>query len=46
MEHATEAGPDLHKATAPTLTATEDAGVVAFRLDPEAPITRQGTIGR
>ncbi|QKY17685.1 pirin family protein [Halorubrum sp. CBA1229] len=31
---------------APTLTATEDAVVVAFRLDPEAPITRQGTIGR
>ncbi|MDZ5812190.1 pirin family protein [Halorubrum sp. AD140] len=30
----------------PTLTATEDAVVVTFRLDPDAPITRQGTIGR
>ena len=30
----------------PALTATEDAVVVAFRLDPDAPITRRGTIGR
>lgn len=30
----------------PTLTATEDAIVVAFRLDPDAPITQRGTIGR
>ncbi len=29
-----------------TVTAQEDAVLVAFRLDPEAPITRQGTIGR
>jgi redox-sensitive bicupin YhaK (pirin superfamily) len=29
-----------------TLTAQEDSVVVAFRLDPDAPVTRQGTIGR
>jgi len=28
------------------LTATEDAVVVAFCLNPDAPVTRQGTIGR
>ena len=28
------------------VTATEDATVVAFSLDPDAPVTRQGTIGR
>jgi hypothetical protein len=29
-----------------TITAQEDALVVAFLVDPDAPITRQGTIGR
>jgi redox-sensitive bicupin YhaK (pirin superfamily) len=29
-----------------TVTATEDATVVAFVLDPDAPVTREGTIGR
>jgi redox-sensitive bicupin YhaK (pirin superfamily) len=29
-----------------SVTATEDSTVVAFAIDPEAPITRQGTIGR
>jgi hypothetical protein len=29
-----------------SVTATEDATVVAFTIDPDAPITRQGTIGR
>ena len=29
-----------------TLTASEDAVLVAFLIDPDAPITRQGTIGR
>ena len=29
-----------------SLTATEDAVLVGFRIDPEAPVTRQGTIGR
>jgi redox-sensitive bicupin YhaK (pirin superfamily) len=28
------------------VTATEDATIVAFSIDPDAPITRQGTIGR
>jgi redox-sensitive bicupin YhaK (pirin superfamily) len=28
------------------VTATEDSTVVAFTVDPDAPITRQGTIGR
>jgi len=28
------------------VTATEDSVLVAFRIDPEAPITRRGTIGR
>ncbi len=28
------------------ITAREDSVVVAFRIDPDAPITRQGTIGR
>ena len=28
------------------VTATEDSTIVAFSLDPNAPITRQGTIGR
>lgn len=28
------------------VTATEDATVVAFAIDPDAPVTRQGTIGR
>jgi redox-sensitive bicupin YhaK (pirin superfamily) len=28
------------------VTATEDAVLVAFRIDPDAPVTRQGTIGR
>jgi redox-sensitive bicupin YhaK (pirin superfamily) len=28
------------------VTATEDSVLVAFTLDPEAPVTRQGTIGR
>ena len=28
------------------VTATEDALVVTFCLDPDAPITRQGTVGR
>ena len=31
---------------APVVTATEDAVVVAFLVDLDAPITRQGTIGR
>ncbi len=30
----------------PVVTATEDAVVVAFLVDPDAPVTRQGTIGR
>jgi redox-sensitive bicupin YhaK (pirin superfamily) len=29
-----------------TVTATEDATVVAFNINPDAPVTRQGTIGR
>ncbi|MFC5366283.1 pirin family protein [Salinirubrum litoreum] len=29
-----------------SLTAETDAIVVAFRIDPDAPVTRQGTIGR
>jgi redox-sensitive bicupin YhaK (pirin superfamily) len=29
-----------------TVTATEDATVVAFVINPDAPVTRQGTIGR
>ncbi|WP_284011505.1 pirin family protein [Haloarcula pelagica] len=29
-----------------TVTATEAATVVAFGIDPDAPVTRQGTIGR
>ncbi|MBX0284938.1 pirin family protein [Halomicroarcula sp. F28] len=29
-----------------TITATSDAVVVAFSIDPTAPVTRQGTIGR
>jgi redox-sensitive bicupin YhaK (pirin superfamily) len=29
-----------------TVTATEDATIVAFSIKPDAPITRQGTIGR
>jgi redox-sensitive bicupin YhaK (pirin superfamily) len=29
-----------------SVTATEDATVVAFCVDPDAPVTRQGTIGR
>ncbi|NHN42786.1 pirin family protein [Halorubellus sp. JP-L1] len=29
-----------------TVTATEDTTVVAFTIDPDAPITRNGTIGR
>ena len=29
-----------------TLTAEDDAIVVAFLIDPDAPVTRQGTIGR
>ena len=29
-----------------SITATEDAVLVAFRIDPDAPVTRQGTIGR
>jgi len=29
-----------------SVTATDDAVVVAFVLDPDAPVTRQGTIGR
>jgi len=28
------------------VTATEDATIVAFSINPDAPITRQGTIGR
>jgi len=28
------------------VTATEDATIVAFGITPDAPITRQGTIGR
>ncbi len=28
------------------VTATEDATIVAFSIDPDAPVTRQGTIGR
>ncbi|MUW15690.1 pirin family protein [Halorubrum sp. CBA1125] len=30
----------------PTVTAERDATLVAFLVDPDAPITRQGTIGR
>jgi hypothetical protein len=29
-----------------TVTATEDSTIVAFTINPDAPITRQGTIGR
>jgi redox-sensitive bicupin YhaK (pirin superfamily) len=29
-----------------SVTAVEDSTVVAFRIDPDAPVTRQGTIGR
>ncbi|MFC6954728.1 pirin family protein [Halorubellus litoreus] len=29
-----------------SVTATEDATIVAFTINPDAPITRQGTIGR
>jgi len=29
-----------------TVTATEDSTIVAFAINPDAPITRQGTIGR
>jgi len=29
-----------------TVTATENSTIVAFSIDPDAPITRQGTIGR
>jgi redox-sensitive bicupin YhaK (pirin superfamily) len=29
-----------------SVTATEDATLVAFLIDPDAPITRQGTVGR
>jgi hypothetical protein len=29
-----------------TVEALEDATVVAFAIDPDAPVTRQGTIGR
>jgi Pirin-related protein len=29
-----------------TVEALEDATVVAFDIDPDAPVTRQGTIGR
>ncbi|WP_338739555.1 pirin family protein [Haloplanus salilacus] len=29
-----------------SVTATDDSTVVAFTIDPDAPITRQGTIGR
>ena len=29
-----------------SVTATADATVVAFRVDPDAPVTRRGTIGR
>ena len=28
------------------VTATEDAIIVAFTINPDAPVTRQGTIGR
>jgi hypothetical protein len=28
------------------VTATEDATIVAFSIKPDAPVTRQGTIGR
>ncbi|SDN47809.1 hypothetical protein SAMN05192554_1462 [Haloarchaeobius iranensis] len=28
------------------VTATEDATIVAFNINPDAPVTRQGTIGR
>jgi hypothetical protein len=29
-----------------TVTATEDSTVVAFAVDPDAPVTRRDTIGR
>jgi redox-sensitive bicupin YhaK (pirin superfamily) len=29
-----------------SVTATEDSVIVAFEMDPDAPVTRQGTIGR
>ncbi|MFC7212617.1 pirin family protein [Saliphagus sp. GCM10025334] len=29
-----------------TVTATEDSTIVAFNINPDAPVTRQGTIGR
>jgi len=29
-----------------TVTATEDSTIVAFTINPDAPVTRQGTIGR
>jgi hypothetical protein len=29
-----------------SVTATEESTIVAFTVNPDAPITRQGTIGR
>ena len=36
----------VEEGSAVTLNASEDAVLVAFLIDPDAPITRQGTIGR
>lgn len=36
----------LVDAAAPTVTALEDSVLVAFEIDPDAPVTRQGTVGR
>jgi redox-sensitive bicupin YhaK (pirin superfamily) len=36
----------LVDAAAPTLTAVADSVLVAFEINPDAPVTRQGTVGR
>ncbi len=42
----TESGLVVEGADSVSLTATTDSLVVAFVINPEAPVTRQGTIGR
>lgn len=41
IESAVSTNPKAH-----TVTATEQSTLVAFLVDPDAPVTRQGTIGR
>lgn len=43
---ATESGLLVGDGSRLTLAADDDATLVAFRIDPDAPVTRQGTIGR